>query len=319
MVAMPLAHVSWAIADNADRPACDDFFLDVFGAQTAYEMLITPETAEMGLDREERLMMLGDTMVIPIAAAGTGAEPGNPIGDMLRRSSGPNRWLGVALKVSNLSSADAWMRERGVKLHYDPGMEAHYFLIGRGQALGMRVEVLVQDLPGDPRRDPEWSPAFWRDEHPLGIEGLQSIGVSAPSLDEARNVFAGKFDWPEIASRALPGDDAECAAFDIGDTVIEAMVPNSGETPLARHVTDIKGIYCITFKVRSAHAAADYLRGKGLELIGNADDRFAILPEQAHGRLIYFTEKTPVGYPSVGSQLHNPAVFPAHEALGAPQ
>lgn len=316
MVAMPLAHVSWALADNADRPACDDFFLDIFGAQTAFEMLITPETAKMGLDREERLMMLGDTMVIPIAAAGKGAEPGNPIGEMLRRSSGPNRWLGVALKVSDLPSADAWFRERGFKLHYDPGMEAHYFLIGRGQALGMRIEVLVQDLPGDPRRDPQWSPAYWRDEHPLGIEGLQSIGVSAPSLDEARSVFAGKFDWPEIAARALPGEDADCAAFNMGDTVIEAMVPRGADTPLARHVTQTKGIYCITFKVRSAKAAADYLRSKGLELIGDESDRFAVRPEQAHGRLIYFTEGTPAGYPAVGSKLRSPAVFPATEAAG---
>ena len=311
MVAMPLAHVSWAIADNADRPACDAFFVDVFGAQTAYEMLITPETAEMGLDREERLMMVGDTMIIPIAPAGKGAKPGNPIGDMLRRSAGPNRWLGVALKVSDLPSADAWLRARGFKLHYDPGMEAHYFLIGRGQALGMRIEVLVQDLPGDPRRDPQWTPAFWHDEHPLGIEGLQSIGVSAPSLEEARELFAGKFDWPEVASRALPGDDADCAAFDMGDTVIEAMAPRDADSALARHVTGTKGIYCITFKVRSAQAAADYLRGKGLDLVGDTADRFAIRPEQAHDRLIYFTDRTPEGYPAVGSKLGSPAVFPA--------
>ena len=311
MVAMPLAHVSWAIADNADRPACDAFFLDVLGAQTAFEMLVTPETAEMGLDREERLMMIGDTMVIPIAAAGKGAEPGNRIGEMLRRSSGANRWLGVALKVADLPSADAWLQARGFKLHYDPGMEAYYFLIGRGQAMGMRIEVLVQDLPGDPRRDPEWTPAYWREEHPLGIEGLQSIGVSAPSLEEARHLFAGKFEWPEVANRALAGDDAHCAAFNMGDTVLEAMVPRTDETSLAKHVTETKGIYCITFKVRSAQAAAEYLRGKGLELVGDVADRFAINPAQAYGRLIYFTDKTPEGYPAVGSRLNTPAAFPA--------
>ena len=97
MVAMPLAHVSWAIADNADRKPCDGFYQDVFGAETVYEILITPETENMGFDREESLMMIGDTMVIPIAAAGKGAEQGVPIGDMLRRSAAPMRWLGVAL------------------------------------------------------------------------------------------------------------------------------------------------------------------------------------------------------------------------------
>jgi hypothetical protein len=32
MVAIPLAHLSWAIADNADRKACDAFVIDTFGA-----------------------------------------------------------------------------------------------------------------------------------------------------------------------------------------------------------------------------------------------------------------------------------------------
>jgi hypothetical protein len=74
MVAIPLAHISWAIADNADRKACDQFFIDTFGAEIAYEMLVTPENAVMGLDREESLMMIGDTMIIPIAPAGAGAS-----------------------------------------------------------------------------------------------------------------------------------------------------------------------------------------------------------------------------------------------------
>ena len=94
MASLPLAHISWAIADNADRAACDAFFIDLFGAKTAYEMLVTPETAKYRFDREERLMVVGNTMLIPIAPAGPGAEAGNPLGDMLRRTAGVNRWIG---------------------------------------------------------------------------------------------------------------------------------------------------------------------------------------------------------------------------------
>lgn len=310
MPAMPLAHVSWAVADNEERKACDAFFLDVFGAHTAYEMLMTPEAEVMGLDREERLMMIGDTMVIPIAAAGRGLSPDSPTGEMLRRSAAPMRWLGVALKVADLPTADAWFRARGFKLHYDHGMEAHYFLIGRGQLMGLRMEVLAQDLPGDPRQDPTWSPAHWRDEHPLGIEGLQAIGLSAPSQDEARALFAGRLEWPEIGTRHLQADNADCMAFDMGDVVLEAMQPREPGSPLDRHARELKGIYCLTFKVRSAAASADYLRGKGLELIGDVADRFAVRPEQAFGRLIYFSEQPISGYPSPESQLSKPAVFP---------
>jgi len=295
MVAMPLVHISWAIADNEVRKACDAFFIDVFGAETAYEVLVSAETEAMGLDREERLMLVGDTMLIPIAPAGRGASAESPIGEMLRRNSAPGRWLGIALKTADLSAADAWMRSRGFKLHYDPGMEKHYFLISRGQAVGVRIEVMVR-LPRDPRLDPNWSPVRWRNSHPLGIEGLQSIGVSVPSLAEARELLAAKLDWPEIGTRTVPGDAADCIAFAMGGTVIEAMQPREPNSPLAHHVRHIKGIYCLTFKVRSARAAADYLRGKGLELVGDVADRFAIRPEQAFDRLIYFTEKDVAGY-----------------------
>lgn len=313
MVAIPLAHISWAIADNADRKACDQFFIDVLGAEIAYEMLVTPEAEAMGLDREESLMMIGDTMVIPIAPAGRGASEGAPIGDMLRRSAAPGRWLGLALKTADLAAADAWLSAKGFKLHYDPGMEAHYFLIARWQVLGVRIEIIKQDLPNDPRRDPLWTPAKWRDDHPLGIEGLQSIGVSAPSLEAAREIFAGKFEWPELGTRDLPGDEATCAAFHMGDTVIEAMVGTGDDKAVARHCRDIQGIYCMTFKVKSASAAADYLCGKGLTLVGDTADRFAIAPEQAQGRLIYFTEQVPEGYPPLGSRMGEPAVFPVPE------
>lgn len=311
MVRMPLVHVSWAVADNADRPACDSFFHDVFGAETAYEILVTPETERLGLDREESLLMIGDSMLIPIAPAGRGAREGSPLGDMLRRSAGAMRWIGVALKVADLRQADAWFAARGFKRHYDPGMEAHYFLVPRSQAMGMRLEIVVQDMPGDPRRDPSWSPAKRSMRHPLGIAGLQAIGVSVPSLDKARELFAGKLDWPEIAARELP--EAHCAAFAMGDTVMEAMEGLREDGAIASHARDVKGIYHLVYKVRSAEAAANYLRGKGLTLIGNVADRFAVVPEEAQGRLIWLTQVTPEGYPKVGSRLREPARFPASE------
>ena len=221
----------------------------------------------------------------------------------MRRSAGPNRWLGVALRVADVREAAAWFEGRGFKLHYDPGMEAVYFLIGRKQALGLRIEVLGQDLPNDPREAADWDPMRWRDDHPLGIEGLQSIGVSAASFEAAREAFAERLEWPEIGTRSLPGEDAECVSFNMGDTVIEAMVPAREDSVLGSHLREVQGIYCITFKVRSAQAAADYLRGRGHELVGETSTRFAVHPREAHERLIFFTECTLPGYPPLGSKL----------------
>jgi hypothetical protein len=296
---MPLAHVSWAIAENADRKPCDQWLADTFGAEPVYEMLMTPEAEAMGLDREETLTMIGDTMVIPIAPAPSGPAVNSPTGQMLRRNAGSMRWLGLALKVPDLPKAAAAFEAKGFKLHYDAGMEAIYFLVGRGQALGVRLEILATDLPNDPRHKPGWSPA----EHPLGIEGLQAVGVSAPSLEAARELFGGKLDLPELGLRDLPGEAAQCLAFDLGDTVIEAMVPQDPESVLAWHMREVKGIYCLTYKVRSASAAADYLRGRGHELAGDEATRFAVHPREAQERLIFFTENEVAGYPPLGSKI----------------
>lgn len=310
MVAMPLAHISWAIADNAERKACDAFFLDVFGAETVCEILMTPQAERYGFDREERLMLLGDTLLIPIAPAGPGASGDSAIGNMLRRTAAPGRWIGMALRVEDLKAADAWFHARSFVLHYDRGMEDRYFLISRGQAMGVRLEIMQGELPNDPRLDEDWT-AKWRDEHPLGLEGLQSIGVSVFAFDQARTAFAEMLDWPEIGLRALPEDDADCVSFLLGDTVIEAMQPRSDDSPLAAHLRDTTGIYCLTFKVRNAEAAAAYLGERGLTLIGDVAGRFAIAPEEAHGRLIYFTGNEVAGYPPLGSKLREPARFPA--------
>lgn len=307
MPGMPLAHVSWAVPDDETRRACDAFFIDVFGAEVASEMLVTPESAALGIDREETLLMVGDTMLIPVTAAGAGLSPDSPSGEMLRKAAVPMRWLGVALKVADLKQAAAWFTKQGFKLHYDPGMEEHYFLVGRSQAMGMRIEVLKQDLPGDPRRDPAWSPAKWRDEHPLGIEGLQAVGISTESVDDAGELFAEKLGWIEMEHRELDDIDADCAPLLMGDTVLEALESRTDKSALARHAKTIGGIYCLTFKVKSAPAAAAYLRGKGLEIVGNVADRFAIRPDQCFGRMIYFTDKTLEGYPALGSKLGEPA------------
>lgn len=311
MVALPLAHISWSLSDNNSRGLCDTFFMDVFGAETVFEMLLTPQTAAMGFDREERLMVIGDTMLIPIAPAGAGEKPESAFGNMLRRHARSGMWLGISLRVADLPAADAWLSAKGFKPRYDPGMEDHYFLIHRKEVLGMRVEIVKGELPNDPRLKPDWNPQRWRDVHPLGIEGLQSIGVSTPTLATARQIFADRLEWPELSHRHLAAEGADCASFLMGDTVIEAMQPASDDSPLQEHSKDIQGIYCLTFKVRSAAAAADYLRSKSFELIGDTAARFAIVPQQAHGRLIYFTEKTVDGYPAVGSMLRQPAIFPA--------
>ena len=301
MAVLPLAHISWAIADNADRPACDAFFIDLFGAETAFEMLVTPETAHYRFDREERLMVVGDTMLIPIAPAGQGAEEGNPLGDMLRRTAGHNRWIGLAFRTADLKAAARWFESRGFALHFDRGMEDKYFLLPKRQAFGVRIEVMQGELPNDPRVRPGWQPQRWRDDHPLGIEGLLSVDVAVPDLAEARALFGDRLEWPLLSQRDVPGEGRKGAAFLMGDAVIEALSPPPEGS---------SGLCGITFKVKDAGAARDHLAVRGFTLLGSTETRFAIEPAQAQGRLIWFSEHVPAGWPEPCSHLRSPEAFP---------
>lgn len=303
MIDLALAHIDWAIDDNDVRKACDAFLIEVFGAEVAFEMLVTPETEAFRFDREETLLVIGDVMLIPIAPAGEGLKAGSPIGEMLRKNARAGKWIGLALRTPDLAAAAEAFQARGFRPRYDPGMENHYFMISPRELLGFRLEVMQGDLPNDPRVQPDWAPAPWRDDHPLGLLGLQSIGVSCAGLEEARALFVDRLGGMALARRSLAAEAAECAAFQLGDAVFEAMQPLVVDSPLAGHLREVQGIYSLTFQVRDAAAAAGYLRGKGLTLQGDQQSRFWIAPEEAFGRRFVFTDAALEGRPPLGSAL----------------
>ena len=299
MVDLKLIHVAWSLAGTKARRACEEFLLDVFGAETAHEILMSPERVGTGTAREESLLVVGNTMLIPIAAMENATGADETIAKMLEFHARSGMWIGIAVRVENLAEADRWCTSLGFACKYQPGMQDIYFVLDRNATLGMRIEFLGIDLPNDPRVRADWDATWWRDHHPLGIEGLQSVGVSVESLDQARDLFAGKFGFREIGRRRLEDEPADCASFLIGDCIAEAMCATKPDSVLAQHARDIQGLYCITFKVKSLKAAADYLRGKGLRLVGDPKHRFMIDPDQAFSRRIYFSEERIPGDPRV--------------------
>lgn len=296
MPAFPLIHISFAVPDEATRLAWDRFVRDVFAAETLYEVLTTPEAERLKLDRHQTLLAVGNTVLYAAAPAGAGLRSDSAIGNMLRSMASPNTWIGIAIGVADLDSARDWVRERGWEPRSYPLLEDRYFLLDRKETLGMRLEFLTGALDNDPRLRGDWNPAWWRDEHPMGLEGLQSIGVSACRLDLARETF-GKLGWLEIGSRTTA--EAHCASFLIGDAVVEAMEPREAGSELDNHAEQGNGIWRLVFQVRSAPAAARYLRSKNLKLVGDPDRCFAIDPGQAFGRQLWFTDEAPAYHPEV--------------------
>jgi catechol 2,3-dioxygenase-like lactoylglutathione lyase family enzyme len=295
MAAIPLAYICWAVADNRIRKGCDALMEEIFGGELLYEVRESPETLALKLDREQSLYAIGNTVLCSVTPAGPGLGPQSVIGTMLRNHLKTDMWIGLALSVADLDAARAWVRARGFEPRSYTGLEDRYFLLNREETLGVRLEFLRGSLRNDPRLRDDWTPRNWSDTHPLGIEGLQSIGVSTPDLEEARDLFVDRLGWPETGQRKLPDESAHCASFLMGDAVIEAMVPVERDTPLHRHCLDVRGIYCLTFQVRSAPDAARWLRAKGFNLIGDTARRFAVEPTQMYGRRFYFSDESVAG------------------------
>jgi hypothetical protein len=301
MMDMKLLHVNWAMADNGERRACDQFLLDVFGAQTVHEMLMSKEREGVGYGREESLLVVSDTMLIPISPTPNPKAGDESIAGMLKFHAREGMWIGIALQVKDLAEAGRWTESLGLKGLYRAPWEHIYFVLDRNETLGMRFEFICIDLDGDPRIEPDFDQNWWRDHHPLGIERLQSIGVSVDSLDRARSVLSGKFGFKEVTRREMPGEAATCAGFMVGTAFVEAMQATDPASALAAHARDIQGIYCLTYKVKSLGAAADYLRSKGFSLVGEAGRRLMIDPAQAYGRRIYFSEDNIAGDPRLAA------------------
>jgi methylmalonyl-CoA/ethylmalonyl-CoA epimerase len=277
-----LLHVSHAIADNRKRPEVENFYLDIFAAQTFYE-----GRPMQGLERDETLTLIGMTQIIPIAPTDDRAPVAQTI-----KSFAPG-FMGMAMKVADLGQTDAHVRAAGLHPNYtDPIFNEVFFLTRPEETLGISFEFCVVEMPNDLRLRPEWSADWWRDAHPLGVEKLSCISTATGDLDAASSFYRDVFGFRQIHEGELAAETARVAAFAAADFIIEVLQPVKEGTPLADFVKRRpQGVYALNFKVKSAANAAKYLQSKNLRLLGDERSRFTIDPADSHGARYIFSDR----------------------------
>jgi catechol 2,3-dioxygenase-like lactoylglutathione lyase family enzyme len=123
-------------------------------------------------------------------------------------------------------------------------------------------------MPNDLRLRPEWSPDWWRDVHPLGIEGLASVGTAVNDLAAAEKFYRDVFGFEVLDCGEIKSESADAVMVRGGDLVLELMHPKKSGTPLADFLERKRaGFYSINWKVTSRAKALSYLKSKGLNLI----------------------------------------------------
>jgi catechol 2,3-dioxygenase-like lactoylglutathione lyase family enzyme len=149
------------------------------------------------------------------------------------------------------------------------------------------------DYTKDPRLQPGWSTALWRDQHPLAIERTSHITVLVRDLREATALYQDVLGGKLFHDEETPGHKRS-AFFAIGeDTVIEAAHPLSTSSPEARDLDQAgEGIYSMTFKTRDLNKAANFLRSKQQRIETQDADSLVLARGSAFGMTVAFTQRS---------------------------
>jgi hypothetical protein len=158
------------------------------------------------------------------------------------------------------------------------------------ETYGQLEFALYADFIKDPRFEPGWSSAPWR-EHPLGIEGASSIGVVVRDLPGAVHLYGDVLGGTLLVEEEVPGKRRAYVA--VGeDTVVELVQPLSATTLEGRDLEQNgDGIHSLIFRTSDLGRASDHLRAKGMRPEPDGDDTIVLGPEQAFGMVLGFTER----------------------------
>ncbi|HEY3941063.1 MAG TPA: VOC family protein [Acidimicrobiales bacterium] len=274
-----LLHVN-QVLDDFD--AANHFYEDVFGAEIYMNSYHEAE------ERDASLFVIGDTC-IELFSPRTATSL---LGRNLARYG--NSWHSFEWKVPDLEAAKTALEERGVRLgSYYAGS---FLMTHPKDTHGMLLEMCPSEMANDPRLAPGWSADRWRTDHPLGIRGLNALGVAVRDLGAAGTFLEGLVGAHEVLRRDRDRIGARSAAFRVADHVIELNQPE-GEGVLASFVDQFgPRLRSIELEVESVARAASYLEEKGVGVIeGDDEGTIALDPGDNYGVRYQLSEQNPFG------------------------
>jgi extradiol dioxygenase family protein len=148
------------------------------------------------------------------------------------------------------------------------------------------------DFIPDPRMQPGWSAAYWRDQHPLGIERASHITLVVRDLPATRHLYVDVLGGKLIHEETIAGRK-QSAYVSIGvDSVVEIVHPLAAESAEARDMEkNGEGIYALTFKTHNLQKASEFLRDRGMQPATDASGAMMLGADQAFGMVVGFTDR----------------------------
>ncbi len=150
----------------------------------------------------------------------------------------------------------------------------------------------VEDFSIDVRLHPSWSSAFWRDQHPLGIERASHITVVVRDLGKGKAFYQDVLRGELLHEEELPGHKKSAFVAVGEDTVVELAQPLLAQSAEARDLEHAgEGLFGVTFKTTDLARAAQFLESKNQRAEWRGVDTLVINREDSFGIGVGFTQR----------------------------
>lgn len=221
-----------------------------------------------------------------------------------------SHFINIAFWVKNTRELAQHLLDKGVRIALPGGRQVSelpeedftFFVPHPKDACGTLFEF-IEERPDfhDPRRRSWWTPSYWVEQHPLGVEGLSHATVAVADLDGASHFYEEYLGCRLVHEEDYKSKGTLSRYYAVGDSIIELAHPVDPASDIAKHMKAHGPIvYAFTFKVKDLESAKNHARRHDLTILDRGGHTFELDPRQAHGCVFGFTERLIPGHAMVG-------------------
>jgi catechol 2,3-dioxygenase-like lactoylglutathione lyase family enzyme len=281
-----LFHLAHLVDDLA---ATDRLYDEIFACERFYHRY------ERAARREASLLIVCDQCMEPIAPSADPADALTPLGRFKTRFG--NRLHSIAWYVDDIEPFTARLLSHGVRVVgltgrpvTDPkDVTAIWTHPGDTGAL---LEFCPSGFARDPRLDPGWTTAPWR-QHPLGLLRTSHVTVLFDDAAAGQRVYGDI-----LGGRLLHADSTDPAVarwyYAIGDdTVIEVAVPSDTSSREGKDLAAAgNAVHAVTFATADLDRATAFLAEHDVPTTRTSEHDVHLDLSPAHGLNVSLTDRT---------------------------
>ena len=299
---MPIREFFHLIHVVDDQREADAWYDDVFKPQRFIERTWS--------DVERRwasLAMIGDFMIEVIEPGSAPEDQVMPLGRFRARFGQHFHSLAWYVDTADVRPLFDELRAHGVRIarsgggmYPDGDVDPGPTIFTHPKDTSGQLEFVALDdfwRERDPRFGPDWSPAFWRDDHPLTIERVAFFTAAVSDVAKVRALFEGPIGGRLVHTQT--SSEAESAFVLVGsDSIVELAMPTVDGSRLGADLA-VNGElpHRCTFKVTDLEAAERHIEDVGVRVADRSGDGFTLEPADCFGAVYGFTSRAVPGDP----------------------